>query len=139
MAVGDLAVGQAFQRAAREQSLTVADVAAGLLRAGKITLTTYHSAKGREWDVVIMPGLVDGLMPKRFWSKQLRRFGQPVQLAQDRRAFYVGITRAADIAVLIYGQYWETDWGYQNRLGPSRFVHDILGSMDKPPASDRPA
>jgi DNA helicase-2/ATP-dependent DNA helicase PcrA len=54
-----------FHEADRRHALTVADIAAGALRTGKVTLTTYHSAKGREWDIVIMPGLVDGIMPKR--------------------------------------------------------------------------
>lgn len=117
-----------FHQADQQHALTVADIAAGTLRAGKITLTTYHSAKGREWDVTILPGLVDGIMPLRKWSTRYRSFMEPVpgQLEQDRRAFYVGVTRAKDAVILIYGQYWETDWGAKNQLGTSRFVLDIL-------------
>ena len=53
-----------FHQADRRYALTVADIAAGALRVGKVTLTTYHSAKGRGWDVVILPGLVEGIMPR---------------------------------------------------------------------------
>jgi DNA helicase-2/ATP-dependent DNA helicase PcrA len=129
-----LALG-GFREADERFALTVADIAAGALRIGKVTLTTYHSAKGREWDVVIMPGLVDGIMPRRTWNRQLRRFADPAQLSQDRRAFYVGVTRAKNTVVLIYGQYWVTDWGTRNRLGTSRFVRDIIRSLgDQIPA-----
>lgn len=118
-----------FREADERFALTVADIAAGALRIGKVTLTTYHSAKGREWDVVIMPGLIDGIMPRRTWDRRLRRFAEPAQLAQDRRAFYVGVTRAKNAVVLIYGQYWVNDWGMPNHLGTSRFVRDIIRSL----------
>jgi DNA helicase-2/ATP-dependent DNA helicase PcrA len=102
------------------------------LRAGKVTLTTYHSAKGHEWDVVILPGLVDGIMPRRKWSKQKRQYMQPTpgELDQDCRAFYVGLTRAKDAVILIHGDHWETSWGAVNRLGTSRFALDVLHHLD---------
>ncbi|MGV9368231.1 3'-5' exonuclease [Amycolatopsis sp. NPDC003731] len=98
------------------------------LRAGKVTLTTYHSAKGREWDAVILPGLVEGIMPGRRWSTRLRAHPEPNpdRLAQDRRSFYVGLTRAKRALVLVYGSFWETDWGSKNEYGVSRFARDVL-------------
>jgi DNA helicase-2/ATP-dependent DNA helicase PcrA len=123
-----------FYRADREHALTVADIAAGSLRTGKVTLTTYHSAKGRGWDVVILPGLVEGIMPRWTWYKPRRRFVQPPpgDLEQDRRAFYVGLTRAKDAVILIHGTYWETEWGTRNTVGTgtSRFALDVLNHLD---------
>jgi len=120
-----------FCKADQQHALTVADVAAGALRVGKITLTTYHSAKGREWDVVILPGLIDGIMPGRRWSGQRKQYMEPAadRLEQDRRAFYVGLTRARNAVVLIHGTYWETSWGSRNSLGTSRFVVDVLNHL----------
>jgi DNA helicase-2/ATP-dependent DNA helicase PcrA len=123
-----------FYRADREHALTVADIAAGSLRTGKVTLTTYHSAKGREWDIVILPGLVEGIMPRWTWYKPHKRYVQPApgDLEQDRRAFYVGLTRAKDAVILIHGTYWETEWGARNKVGTgtSRFVLDVLDHLD---------
>jgi DNA helicase-2/ATP-dependent DNA helicase PcrA len=119
-----------FQDAARLHMLTVADVAAGTVRVGKVTLTTYHSAKGREWDVVIMPGLVDGIMPGR-WGRSGVFTGQPRHLSQDRRAFYVGVTRATNAIVLIYPDPRAPLRGVP--FGDtSPFVRDILYSLDSP-------
>ena len=95
-----------------------------MLRVGKVTLTTYHSAKGREWDTVILPGLIDGIMPKRKWLSWQQPYGAPTQLGQDRRAFYVGITRAENAVVLIY-----PDDRAARSPEPSRFVQDILRSQ----------
>ncbi|WP_369196706.1 ATP-dependent helicase [Streptomyces djakartensis] len=117
-----------FRECCVEHDLKLSDIVVGALRTGKFTLTTYHAAKGREWEVVIMPGLVDGIMPGRFWDKKSRSYPEPspVRLAQDRLAFYVGLTRSKSAAVLIYGKYWETDWGKRIPLGVSRFVIDVL-------------
>jgi DNA helicase-2/ATP-dependent DNA helicase PcrA len=119
---------QEFRDCCVEHALTLTDIVVGALRTGKVTLTTYHAAKGREWEVVILPGLVDGIMPGRFWDRKRRTFPEPPpdRLAQDRLAFYVGLTRSKSAAILLYGTYWETDWGEPNRLGVSRFAEDVL-------------
>jgi superfamily I DNA/RNA helicase len=42
----------------------------------------------------------------------------------------VGLTRAKKSLTLIYGTYWETDWGKKNDYGVSRFVKDVLAYLD---------
>jgi DNA helicase-2/ATP-dependent DNA helicase PcrA len=120
-----------FIKAANRHKLAVGEIA-GALRTGKVTLTTYHAAKGREWDFVILPGLIDGIMPRRIWSKRDRRYlpAPPDQFHQDRRAFYVGMTRAKRAVILIYGDYWKTDWG-KNCYGVSPFVKAVFDQMDR--------
>jgi DNA helicase-2/ATP-dependent DNA helicase PcrA len=115
---------QAF-RAAAERGLTMAELAGG--RApGRIVLTTYHSAKGREFSVVILPGLVDGLMPFYFANRRLT--GQ--DLREQRHNFYVAFTRAEHEVVLITGDHF-TDPYYGPRITRrSRFADDILGQMN---------
>ncbi|MFK4117897.1 ATP-dependent helicase [Streptomyces longwoodensis] len=122
---------EVFRERCVENALTLVDISAGDLRTGKVALTTYHSAKGREWQVVILPGLVDGIMPSRFWDRKRKLFPEPPpdRLRQDRLAFYVGLTRAKNAVVLIYGDYWETDWGGRNTLGISRFARDVLTNL----------
>ncbi|WP_329198777.1 ATP-dependent helicase [Streptomyces sp. NBC_01435] len=126
-----------FRDCCVNNALTLADISVGELRNGKVALTTYHSAKGREWQVVILPGLVDGIMPGRFWDRKRRLFPEPPpdRLKQDRLAFYVGLTRAKSAAVLIYGDHWETDWGGRNTLGVSRFARDVLAQLSLPPGA----
>jgi DNA helicase-2/ATP-dependent DNA helicase PcrA len=120
-----------FRERCIDNNFTLADISVGELRTGKVTLTTYHSAKGREWQVVILPGLVDGIMPGRFWDRKRKLFPEPPpdRLRQDRLAFYVGLTRAKSAAVLVYGDHWETDWGGRNTLGISRFARDVLTQL----------
>ncbi|WP_211121239.1 UvrD-helicase domain-containing protein [Streptomyces yatensis] len=102
--------------------LTVAELAGG--RApGRITLTTYHSAKGREFDVVILPGLINKHIP------YYGRYGiTEAELHTQRRNFYVAVTRARAEVVLITGNFFTDRWGEPHTTTRSLFVDDILGT-----------
>ncbi len=58
-----------------------------------ITLSTLHGAKGLEFDHVLMIDLIDGILPSAMAKKQ-DSFGDPAQMEEERRLFYVGMTRA---------------------------------------------
>lgn len=53
-----------------------------------VTLASLHSAKGLEWDAVFLVGLADGTLPIQYAD------GDPAALEEERRLFYVGVTRA---------------------------------------------
>jgi DNA helicase II / ATP-dependent DNA helicase PcrA len=55
-----------------------------------VVISTVHSAKGLEWPVVHLPHLVDGAVPSDM------ALGSPEGLAEERRLFYVAVTRARD-------------------------------------------
>ena len=57
-------------------------------RADRISLLTLHAAKGLEFPVVFVAGCEDGLLPLK-WGKP-----DPADLEEERRLFYVGVTRA---------------------------------------------
>lgn len=86
-----------------------------------VNLITLHSAKGLEFDVVIMPGLEQGKLP---WMND--REGQ---LREKRRLFYVGMTRARHEVHLLYSGWYER-YGQQKK-GPSVFVTDVIARMER--------
>ncbi|BCG82985.1 MULTISPECIES: 3'-5' exonuclease [unclassified Mesorhizobium] len=76
-----------------------------------LNLLTPHSAKGCEYDVVIMAGLDLGGLP---WRNE-----QPAARRESQRLFYVGLTRARDEIHMLYSGYVDTGRG--RRFGtPSR-------------------
>ena len=55
-----------------------------------VSISTIHSAKGLEWPIVHIPHVIDGAFPSDM------ALGNPTGLAEERRLFYVAVTRAKD-------------------------------------------
>ena len=87
--------------------------------SNQVTLMTLHSAKGLEFPVVFITGLEDGLFPIS------RAIEDPKQLEEERRLFYVGITRAREKAYLHYAPNRRRSSGAVGFGMPSRFLHEI--------------
>jgi DNA helicase-2/ATP-dependent DNA helicase PcrA len=82
------------------------------------TLLTLHAAKGLEFPVVFITGLNDGVLPHN------RSFDDPEGMQEERRLFYVGITRAKDRLFLTLAQN-RSSYGYGEPVSPSRYLDDI--------------
>jgi DNA helicase-2/ATP-dependent DNA helicase PcrA len=84
----------------------------------KITLMTVHSAKGLEFKYVYIVGMEEGLFPGSN-SVQTEQ-----ALEEERRLFYVALTRAAVKVIVSFAQT-RYRWGNLSSAAPSRFLHDI--------------
>ncbi|ETB37423.1 ATP-dependent DNA helicase PcrA, partial [Mycobacterium avium subsp. paratuberculosis 11-1786] len=86
--------------------------------AGMVTLMTLHTAKGLEFPVVFVTGWEDGMFP------HMRSLDDPVELSEERRLAYVGITRARQ-RLYLSRAIVRSSWG-QPMLNPeSRFLREI--------------
>jgi DNA helicase-2/ATP-dependent DNA helicase PcrA len=82
------------------------------------TLLTLHAAKGLEFPIVMIVGLNDGTLP------HMRSYDDPEAMQEERRLFYVGITRAEDRLYLVYAQN-RSAFGFSEPADPSRYLDDI--------------
>jgi DNA helicase-2/ATP-dependent DNA helicase PcrA len=89
---------------------------------GRATLITLHSAKGLEFPVVFVTGVEEGLLPisRAVENEQLR----PEELEEERRLFYVGMTRAERLLYLTYASA-RAAYGRFGYSAPSRFLRSI--------------
>lgn len=86
--------------------------------AGMVTLMTLHTAKGLEFPVVFVTGWEDGMFP------HMRALDDPMELSEERRLAYVGITRARQ-RLYLSRAIVRSSWG-QPMLNPeSRFLREI--------------
>lgn len=93
-------------------------------RAECISLLTLHAAKGLEFAVVFIVGLEDGVLPL-YWND----LDEPAA-SEERRLFYVGMTRAKDR--LILSRASERMWrGKPRTMSASRFLEDIEQELVK--------
>jgi len=89
---------------------------------GRITLITLHSAKGLEFPVVFITGLEEGLLPV---SRAVEaEFTDPGAIEEERRLFYVGITRAEQLLYITYVANRMT-WGRYQPGVASRFLDSL--------------
>ncbi len=89
-----------------------------------VSLMTLHSAKGLEFDAVFLAGLEEGLLPHG------RSLGSNAEVEEERRLFYVGMTRAKQSLVLSRAVYRRTYGEERLRAAlPSRFLAEIPGDL----------
>lgn len=125
---GDLDAWEKLKRSTSKGALmegyTVRDFALEGRSEGKLTLTTHHSSKGRQFEAVIIPELVEQVFPAAAWL--------PERLKQERRLFYVAFTRAKKTVVLVYGKSYRKRSGQVVESGVSMFVKEIYNRLKMP-------
>jgi len=95
-----------------------------------VTLMTLHMAKGLEFPVVFLCGLEEGVFPHN------RALVDPIEIEEERRLCYVGVTRAIDELTLTFARRRNT-YGNAYLHAPSRFLSEMTGLefLNAPPLS----
>ena len=134
----DLADSTALQTFLEESAL-VADADTIADSDDQVTLITLHAAKGLEFPIVFLVGAEEGILPHS------RSMESETQLEEERRLFYVGVTRAKE-RVYITHAFRRAMYGFGDVTARSRFVDAIPpelieeshGRSLTPPAAARP-
>jgi DNA helicase-2/ATP-dependent DNA helicase PcrA len=87
---------------------------------GAVTLMTLHASKGLEFDFIAIAGLEEGLLPHE------RAMSNEMQMEEERRLCYVGVTRARKHLMLSTARR-RTQRGISNRTMASRFIREMTG------------
>jgi uncharacterized protein (TIGR00375 family) len=92
-------------------------------RADRVSLLTLHAAKGLEFPVVFLTGCEDGLLPLAFGPRPT-----PAETAEERRLFFVGMTRARSHLFLSHAR--RRSWrGSVREAEPSPFLADLQAAL----------
>jgi superfamily I DNA/RNA helicase/RecB family exonuclease len=111
---------------------------------GGVNVVSFHGAKGKEWSIVAVAGVIEGSIPKGrrasgLFDPYFLDETDPVQRSrrnemEDRRVFYVAVTRATQRCIVT------TSPGSSRRGEPSRFIEELAGvtpeieaTVDLPP------
>ena len=89
----------------------------------RVVLSSVHQAKGLEWSRVIVMGLSEGRFPS------YRSIATAEGLEEERRLFYVAVTRAKNEVALVYPMLARDRYGVDVILEPSRFVAELPGAV----------
>ena len=90
-------------------------------RADRVTLMTIHAAKGLEFGVVFIIGCEETILPYTL-------AGRTSDLEEERRLFYVGMTRAQQQLVLLHARK-RVLYGQRMENEPSPFLNDIADTL----------
>jgi DNA helicase-2/ATP-dependent DNA helicase PcrA len=105
-----------------EEISLLTDVDRWAANAERVSLMTVHAAKGLEFDRVAVVGLEEGLFP------HARSFEEPEGLEEERRLFYVALTRARQELCLAHSRM-RFRTGAPGPQSPSRFLDELPDSV----------
>ncbi|MGH8995665.1 MAG: UvrD-helicase domain-containing protein [Acidimicrobiales bacterium] len=88
----------------------------------RVNLMTLHTAKGLEFQAVFVTGLEEGIFP------HMRTLSEPLELEEERRLCYVGVTRARERLYLSHA-WRRTLWGTTSHNIPSRFLSEVPSEL----------
>ncbi len=88
----------------------------------RVNLMTLHTAKGLEFQAVFLTGLEEGIFP------HMRTLAEPLELEEERRLCYVGVTRARERLYLSHA-WRRTLWGSTSHNIPSRFLAEVPAEL----------
>jgi DNA helicase II / ATP-dependent DNA helicase PcrA len=92
---------------------------------GKVTLSSVHQAKGLEWRAVFVIAATEGMFP----NGRVLESGGEAALEEERRLFYVAVTRAKDELYLCYPRVWRSSYQGDVWQVPSRFLGEVPGGL----------
>jgi len=88
----------------------------------RVNLMTLHTAKGLEFQAVFLTGMEEGIFP------HMRTLAEPLELEEERRLCYVGVTRAKERLYLCHA--WRRMlWGTTSHNIPSRFLSEVPAEL----------
>ena len=99
------------------------DVVPGDPDDDRVILSSVHQAKGLEWSRVVVMSLSEGRFPS------YRAAATPEGLEEERRLFYVAVTRAKNEVALVYPMLARDRYGVDVILEPSRFIAELPDSV----------
>ena len=91
-----------------------------------VALMTLHAAKGLEFENVFIVGLEEGILP----HERANSSEDEDELEEERRLFFVGITRAKSDLYISYAKY-RTIHGQMLRSVPSQFLYELDSDFEK--------
>jgi len=107
---------------------------------GGVSVLSFHGAKGKEWDLVAVCGVIEGQIPKGrratgLFDPYFLDETDPIRRArkneaEDRRVFYVATTRAKSRCIVT------TSPGPSRRGEPSRFIEELFGEIPEIEAAE---
>ncbi len=107
-----------------EQTALISDVDGWNTGASAVPLMTLHSAKGLEFDVVIITGLNEGILPHQRALEENPYGNEIYALEEERRLFHVGMTRARKRLYLTHSST-RFIMGREESVSPSRFLQEL--------------
>lgn len=111
------------------EHVALADLASDSTGTGRVVISTFHGAKGRTFSAVVIPGLSEGVIPP--WTgppwKRAPKTGRALE--EERRGFYVALTRSRGSVLLQVSSTGIDHQGHETRRGYSSFARQLADRL----------